>query len=147
MYDDDSDNDHAICWRDEPSYRKHGVETLDDSGETVRCDTCGRVDAAALRHEWDRDSNYDAVVQLCAHCLADTVTEVKGGPCQRCFHEVAMLADDWCFTCAVAIELEDVSVVPRYQRAQEAAKALPSLSEHLDALFRDMAKAHKAVRS
>ena len=137
MYDDDSDNDHALCWREEPPYRRWGTETLDDSGETVRCESCGRVDSATLRHEWDDDSNYDAIVSLCAHCLADTVTEVKGMPCQRCFHAVAMRDDDWCYTCAVAETLDDVSVVPRIQRMREQEAALPSTSETFAGFVRE----------
>jgi len=140
MYDDDSDNDHAICWREEPPYRRSGRDVLEQSpdGEVVRCAGCGHVDTAARVDEWDRECNYEQSTLICATCSSDLVTEVKGMPCQRCFHALAMANDDWCYSCAVAETLDDVAFVPRVQRAQEAAKALPSVSEFIGSMFRDL---------
>ena len=141
---------HSIPDRDlDPPYRSHGTEIIDArdwSAPCVRCLDCGAVSMAAGLHRWDDGVGatryrHDDIRPVCPDCQDEGGVDVLGhgiGPCQSCGHAAAMPDDDWCYSCAVSQELDDVSVVPRYHRAQEALKALPSVSEFIASMFRDM---------
>lgn len=111
-----------------------------ESDEQYRCPHCGYIGPATLRIQRQHGRDYADVE--CHECGADTLSETgdiaTDMACQKCFHAVAMPNDDWCYTCAVAEELDEVSVIPRYHRAQEAARALPSVSEFIGSMFRDL---------
>lgn len=111
---------------DEP-YLDHGVEIIapaDWDAPLVRCDACGLVEFPAGRRTWDdacgcphycHDGDIDPV---CVECESEFVTPIPGlGSCQHCFSAAAMPDDDWCYTCAVAQELDDCRVMARTERA------------------------------
>lgn len=100
------DPDEVYGWS-----RSHGSEIIAASewdGPCIRCTACGRVDHADGLHEWDRATNCDSIVPVCALCAcpASDSDRVKGGPCQECFREVAQDGADYCAACEQIIEAE-----------------------------------------
>lgn len=103
------DPDEVYGWS-----RSHGGEIVaadEWDGPCIRCSQCGRVDHADGLHEWDRATNYDSLVPVCTvcECPASDRDVVKGGPCQRCFREVAQDGADYCLPCEAVIEAEYAS--------------------------------------
>ena len=113
---------------DIPDRRPREPDDLDFSGsssyevesdEQYRCPWCGYIGTATLHVQ--RQHGRDYVDVECGSCGADTLSETgdiaTGGACQCCFHAYAMRDDDWCYSCAVATELDDCRVMARTQRA------------------------------
>ena len=101
---------------DRYSRSAYAVESEDD----YRCPHCGYIGTATLHIARDPGGN-ECVDVECRECGADTLSETRdiatGGACQCCFHAYAMAGDDWCYSCAVAQELDDCRVMARTQRA------------------------------
>lgn len=111
----------------DPPYLAHGTEIIpagDWSAPCVRCDECGLVSMASGLHTWDDDCGsphyrHDDIRPVRPDCEIEGGVTVLGhgiGPCQWCEHEVAMPGDDWCYSCAVAQELDDCRVLGRTAR-------------------------------
>ena len=98
-----------------------------ESDEQYRCPWCGYIGTATLHIQ--RQHGRDYVDVECGSCGADTLSETgdiaTGGACQCCFHAYAMRDDDWCYSCAVAQELDDCRVSAR--TAQVIGSAWPDL--------------------
>ena len=92
------------------------VESEDD----YRCPHCGYIGTATLHIARDPGGN-ECVDVECRGCHADTLREVRdiasGSACDHCGHAYAMPDDDWCYSCAVAQEMDDCRVMARTQRA------------------------------
>ena len=90
-----------------------------ESDEQYRCPECGYIGTATLHIQ--RQHGRDYVDVECHECGADTLSETgdiaTGGACQCCFHAYCMPGDDWCYSCAVAQELDDARVMARSARA------------------------------
>ena len=101
---------------DRYSRSAYAVESEDD----YRCPHCGYIGTATLHIARDPGGN-ECVDVECRECGADTLSETRDiatrGACQRCGHEYALPDDDWCYSCAVAQELDDCRVMARTQRA------------------------------
>ncbi len=113
---------------DVPDRRPREPDDLDFSGsssyevesdEQYHCPWCGYIGTATLHIQ--RQHGRDYVDVECHECGADTLSETgdiaTGGACQCCFHAYAMAGDDWCYSCAVAQELDDCRLIGRTDRA------------------------------
>lgn len=101
---------------DRHSRAAYAVESEDD----YRCPHCGYIGTATLHIARD-PGGAECVDVECRECGADTLSEHRDlatdCACQRCFHVYAMPADDWCYSCAVAQELDDCRLIGRTDRA------------------------------
>ena len=113
-------HDIPDCWPREPDDLYESAPSwAEESAEQYRCPECGYIGVATLHIQRQHGREYVDVE--CHECGADTLSETgdiaTGGACQCCFHEYAMAGDDWCYSCAVAQELDDCRVMARTQRA------------------------------
>lgn len=112
---------------DVPDRRPREPDDLDFSGsssyevesdEQYRCPWCGYIGTATLHIQ--RQHGRDYVDVECGSCGYDGMSETgdiaTGGACQCCFHAYALPGDDWCYSCAVAQELDDCRVSGRTAR-------------------------------
>lgn len=97
--------------------RRRGRAESDETGDTIRCDACKRVSRAVVWHVWDDECNFEAFVSECA-CGSDCFDVLPGAPCERCdCNPVTRLDTDYCDSCDIALELDDVIGGIRLQRA------------------------------
>lgn len=91
-----------------------------ESADHYRCPHCGLI-ATAILHIARDPGGRECVDVECRGCHADTLREVRdiatGMACEQCAHEYAMAGDDWCYSCAVAQELDDCRLIGRTDRA------------------------------
>lgn len=92
-----------------------------ESGEWYRCRYCGYIGTAILHVARDPGGR-ECVDVECAECGADTLSETRdiatGQACDRCSHAyVEHERTDYCYSCGIAEELDDLRVEARTARA------------------------------
>lgn len=93
------------------------VESEDD----YRCPHCGYIGTATLHIARDPGGR-ECVDVECRGCGADTLDEIRDistrSACDRCSHAyVEHEQTDYCYTCGIAVALDDVRVEARTARA------------------------------
>ena len=92
-----------------------------ESGEWYRCPYCSYIGPAILHIARDPGGR-ECVDVECTSCHADTLDEIRDistrSACDRCYHEYAEHErTDYCYSCGIAEELDDVRVEARTARA------------------------------
>ena len=137
MYDDDHATDYAEA--------SLGEWVADETDETYRCRACGAVGHARV-WAWfgygpaDRDDPMDDGDVTCAECrsVLSEQHQVDGVGCGGCGCNVAEPGTDYCYSCLVEQELDDVRVMAATDRAIARADLRGSGAGDFAAFLRDI---------